>query len=881
MKKLLLIDGSSLLHRAFYALPLLTSKDGMYTNAVHGFMMMFNKVLSQQRPDLVLVAFDKSRVTFRNEIDPEYKNNRAATPPELRGQFELIKEVLEAAAVTFREQEGYEADDIIGTLSARGSAEGMAVEIFSGDRDVFQLVDDNVTVFMTKKGISEIEHYDETAIRERYGIQPKQLIDVKSLMGDSSDNIPGIPGVGEKTALKLICQYGDLDNLYEHASELKGKLAEKIIANKDLAYRCRRLATICRDMPLELSWDECVYDPDADKSALAAIYQRLGLNQLLRGLPVAAQTAPSPQLKTTISAFDDDQRPWEEEGKTTVDMDKPVSSDIVAAFAEKIREQGGCALYCLWENPAHGGNILSCGVAVPDGQAICVDKEGLQPLANVLEDPSIRKYTANSKELRELLRAHGIDIYGISDDVILAAYLLDPAAGDYQLPDIAASQGLFGDYTSVVAGASVLIRLSGSLRDKLQKNGMLKLYTDMELPLAGVLADMECTGVRVEGGKLAEMSQMLSAAEAGYQKDIFAIAGHEFNINSPKQLGIVLFEELGIPPVKKTKTGYSTNAEVLESLAPAWEIARLILDYRLAAKLRSTYTDGLQALIDDKSGKIHTSYKQTVTATGRLSSVEPNLQNIPVRHELGRRIRQVFLADGPEDLLIAADYNQIELRVLAHLSGDEKLTEAFVQGEDIHTRTASEVLGVPPEDITTGMRRQAKAVNFGIVYGISDYGLSRDLHISRAEAADYIARYFQRYPGVAQFQRQTIDSARRDGYVTTICGRRRYLPDLGNRNFNLRSLAERMAINTPVQGSAADIIKLAMISIADELRDRGMESKMILQVHDELIFNVPLGEKEELVKLVKEKMENALPLCVPLTVDVKAGKNWYEMEKID
>lgn len=348
MKKLLLIDGSSLLHRAFYALPLLTSKDGMYTNAVHGFMMMFNKVLSQQRPDLVLVAFDKSRVTFRNEIDPEYKNNRAATPPELRGQFELIKEVLEAAAVTFREQEGYEADDIIGTLSARGSAEGMAVEIFSGDRDVFQLVDDNVTVFMTKKGISEIEHYDETAIRERYGIQPKQLIDVKSLMGDSSDNIPGIPGVGEKTALKLVCQYGDLDNLYEHASELKGKLAEKIIANKDLAYRCRRLATICRDMPLELSWDECAYDPDADKSALAAIYQRLGLNQLLRGLPVSVQTAPSPQLKTTISAFDDDQRPWEEEGKTTMDMDKPVSSDIAAAFAEKIREQGSCALYCLW-----------------------------------------------------------------------------------------------------------------------------------------------------------------------------------------------------------------------------------------------------------------------------------------------------------------------------------------------------------------------------------------------------------------------------------------------------------------------------------------------------------------------------------------------------
>ena len=876
MKKLLLIDGSSLLHRAFYALPLLTNKEGVYTNAVHGFMMMLNKILDNQKPDLCLVAFDRSRVTFRNRIDPEYKGTRSATPPELRGQFELIKEVLDAAGICWADQEGYEADDILGTLSAKSIAENISVEIFSGDRDIFQLIDDNTTVFMTKKGITEIDRYDVPAIVERYGVTPPQLIDVKSLMGDTSDNIPGIPGVGEKTALKLMIEYHDLDNLYQHIDEIKGKLGQKLADNKELAYRCRELATICRDMPLDISWDECVYDAAADKSALAAIYRKLGLNQLLRGLPQTKPT-PEPVLKTTMTAFDDDERPWAEDGSPVeVLADTFADEQQTEAMLTEIGKQGSCALYFSWEGAVVDGNIQKMGIAAGN-MRICASADRLPLLKPVLEDASIRKYTADSKEMRLLLLAHDIDIAGICDDVVLAAYLLDPAANDVDVASIAGENGIaVSENTADMA--SVLPGLSDILRKRLAEDGMTELYTDMELPLAAVLADMEHSGVRVEGDKLEEMSAMLSRAEAECQKEIFALAGHEFNINSPKQLGVVLFEEMGIPPVKKTKTGYSTNAEVLETLAEGWDIARLVLDYRFAAKLRSTYTEGLRVLINNNTGKIHTSYKQTVTATGRLSSVEPNLQNIPVRHELGRRIRSVFMADSEGDLLIAADYNQIELRVLAHLAGDEKFIDAFRNGEDIHARTASEVLGVAADQITPAQRRQAKAVNFGIVYGISDYGLSRDLRISRAEAADYIALYFQRYPGIAAFQQKTVMDARLNGYVSTICGRRRYLPDLLNRNFNLRSLAERMAINAPVQGSAADIIKIAMIDIAGELKARGMHSKMLLQVHDELIFNVPAREKEELIALIKDKMEHAVELSVPLTVEVKAGANWYDME---
>ncbi|NLF80603.1 MAG: DNA polymerase I [Clostridia bacterium] len=889
MKKLLLIDGSSLLHRAFYALPLLSSKEGIFTNAVHGFMMMLNRLLGSQKPDYILVAFDKSRVTFRNQLYAEYKGNRKETPPELRGQFELIKEVLDAAHIHWQETDGYEADDILGTLACQGEKDGFAVEIFSGDRDVFQLIDDNTTVFMTKKGISEIERYDREAIRERYGVTPRQLIEIKGLMGDSSDNIPGVPGVGEKTAIKLITEYGSIDNLYAHLDEIRGKLAEKLAANRDLAYQSRELAVICRDMPLAADWQEYAYDRNTDFSGLAAIYRKLGMTQLLRSLPAqAASGREEAELKTPITAFDNDERPWPEAGgkarpaAAAATLAAPSLADAadIDAFIKAAKAAGTCAIFPRWQPPVVEGHILELGLALADGIALSVTAEQLPKLAALLADPAIAKQTAYSKELRGLLLAHHIELAGVADDIILAAYLLDAMAGSYQPVQLAAEYGLSPAGERAIDLAALIPPLAVEMRARLSEQQMLELYEKMELPLSAVLADMERAGVRVEGNKLAEMSGRLAAAAEQYQEEIFAIAGHEFNLNSPKQLGVVLFEELQIPPTKKTKTGYSTNAEVLESLAGEWQIAARILDYRLAAKLRSTYTDGLRQLINPHTGKIHTTFTQTVTATGRLSSLEPNLQNIPIRHELGRRIREVFTADEPEDILLAADYSQIDLRVMAHISRDAKLIEAFRHGEDIHSRTASEVLGIAPEDLTPEQRRQAKAVNFGIIYGISDYGLSRDLGISRAEAGDYIARYFQRYPGVAEYQRRIILEARRSGYVATLCGRRRYLPDLLNRNFNLRSLAERMAINTPIQGTSADIIKLAMIEIADYIRRQGLKSQMILQVHDELIFNVPPAELPEMSNIVKDKMENALRLDVPLTVDVKYGHNWYEMEKV-
>lgn len=851
MKKLLLVDGSSLLHRAFYALPLLSSADGVFTNAVHGFMMMFNRMTAAQRPDLVAVCFDKSRVTFRNAIDPDYKGMRAETPVELRGQFELIKQVLDLSGVKWLEIENYEADDLLGTLARQGGEAGYVSEIFSGDRDVFQLIDDRTTVYMTKKGISEIERYDRAAIRARYGVEPAQLIDIKALMGDQSDNITGVPGVGEKTAVKLIGEFGSLDTLYASLEQVSGdKLREKLRGNRELAYRSRVLATICLDAPLAIDWAQYAFHPGGDKSRLAALYQKLGLQQLLRGLNKGEAAAPPASL-FGVSAEDAEEKPWPtaEETATPVRLEQPLPDRVMGLLpqADAIRI-------------AYGG----------EERQLMADQ--LPEQRALLEDAAVAKTACDAKPAIEWLARQGVTLRGLTDDVLIAAYLLDPAAGSYD-------EMLLSLAETPALTAAALPRLAGVLRGRLDETGMLKLYEEMELPLVTVLAEMELNGIRVREEKLASMSDEFAAAIDEYQRRIYELAGHEFNLNSPKQLGVVLFEEMGIPPLKKTKTGYSTDAEVLETLALSQPIARLLLDYRLASKLRSTYTDGLRKLIDPVDGKLHTSFKQTVTATGRLSSVEPNLQNIPVRHELGRRIREVFTADQPGDLLLAADYNQIELRILAHMSGDDKLIQAYLNGEDIHTRTAAEVLGVDPAEITPLQRRRAKAVNFGIIYGISDYGLSRDLGISRQEAEEYIRLYFSRYPKVEEYQRRTIAAARQAGYAETLYGRRRYLPDLNNRNFNLRSFAERMAINAPVQGSAADIIKLAMIAVSREIKSRGLAMRMLLQVHDELIFNLPASELATGAQLVKSCMEGAAQLAVPLTVDVKQGPDWYHMEK--
>ncbi len=890
MAKLLLIDGSSLLHRAFYALPLLSNANGVFTNAVHGFMMMFNKLAAQQQPDFVAVCFDKSRVTFRNRIDPDYKGTRAATPEELKGQFELIKDVLDAAQVYWLEKEDYEADDLLGTLSRQGAEAGMEVALVSGDRDVFQLVGDHVQVLMTKKGITDVEPYDTEAIRQRYGLEPPQLIEVKGLMGDTSDNIPGVPGVGEKTALKLITSFGSIDGVYDNLDQVSGaKLREKLEQNREQALRSRTLATICREVPLEVEWSRLAYDPQGDRSRLAAIYDKLGLRQLSRSLP--QKNKPAGQEDGLFA----EDKPWPGSPDAEAEAAPPAPAgctpcsdpEKVRAFAALAKEAGTCAVFAHWHGPAIDGGLELLSFAcqgIPFVLDLRPGTENLALVGGLLADPQVKKTTAAAKELRELLAFHQIDLAGVEDDVTLAAYLLDPAAGDYEIAGLARDNGLsMANWPSPQDGAAralVLPELAQTLRRRLQDCQMLHLYTEMELPLTFVLAEMEMTGVNVDKAQLEAMSQELLAMESEDQREIYEMAGETFNLNSPKQLGAVLFEKMGIPPLKKTKTGYSTDAEVLETLAPLYPVAKRILDYRMVAKLRSTYTEGMAKLINPRTGKLHTRFTQTVTATGRLSSVEPNLQNIPVRQEPGRKIRQVFTASAPDRLLLAADYSQIELRVLAHVTGDEKLIGAYRAGEDIHARTAAEVLGIPVDQVTPEQRRQAKAVNFGIVYGISDYGLSRDIGVSRKEAADYIDLYYSRYPQVAVWHKVLLEQARKDGYVSTIFGRRRYLPDLNNRNFNLRSFAERMAMNAPIQGSAADIIKIAMVRLAALLKEKRMDSRMLLQVHDELIFDMAPEERDVLPALVKEQMEGAVALSVPLTVDVKLGHNWYAMEKM-
>ena len=856
MAKLLLIDGSSLLHRAFFALPLLSNSDGVFTNAVHGFMMMFNRVVEEQQPDYLAVCFDKSRQTFRSKLFADYKGTRSETPLELRGQFELIKQVLDAAGARWLEMDDYEADDILGTLARRGSAKGFEVDIYTGDRDIFQLADDNTTVFWTRKGISDIERIDAAAVRERYGVTPPHLADLKGLMGDSSDNIPGVAGVGEKTAVKLLSQYGDLETLYDHSDELKGKLAERIISSKDMAFLSRQLATICCEVPVDEDWEVLAFDPDKDISELSAIYARLGLHQLMRRLKPSEKAKAAPKSPAAPApAEEDPNRPWPEEGGTAF-------ADTAAAMP--VSSDSDACVLLLQED---GLTIM------PPGKAPVTAADPTE-YAQLLADETIPKITADGKEIIKYLAGKGFVLGGLADDVLLAAYLIDPSRGEYLVEDLLAENGLLVDNA-----VRYLPDLAAKLREILAKRDMTKLYTEMELPLSQVLARMELAGIRVDAGRLQEMSAELAQAADGYQSRIYEQAGHEFNINSPKQLGVVLFEELGVPPLKKTRSGYSTDAEVLETLALTQPICRDILSYRFVTKLRSTYTEGLSKLVAE-DGKIHTCFKQTVTATGRLSSVEPNLQNIPVRQEEGRRIRRVFMPDAPGDYLLAADYNQIELRVLAHISGDAKLRQAYIDEEDIHARTASEVFGVPMDQITPDLRRAAKAVNFGIVYGISSYGLSRDLGVSRNEAQQYIDRYLARYPEVAAYQARVVLEARDKGYVETLFGRRRYLPDLLSRNFNLRSFAQRVAMNAPIQGTAADIIKLAMIGADKEMRERGLKSKMLLQVHDELIFNVPEPELDTMKELVRRHMEHAVELSVPLTVDVKAGHDWYAMEDI-
>lgn len=868
-RTLVLIDGSSLLHRAFYALPLLKSTSGQYTNAVYGFTAMLVKLLADVKPDAIVVAFDKGKATFRNEMYPEYKAQRKATPPELAEQFPTIRALLAAMDIAVFEQEGYEADDILGTFARKGSEAGYQVDIVTGDRDALQLIDPKIKVLLTRKGISEIEVVDEAALQEKYGLRPEQVIDLKGLMGDTSDNIPGVPGVGEKTAGKLIAEFGSVENVVANLDKVSGaKLQEKLRNHTELAILSKQLATIVCDLPLDFTPGEFCFSPDPQK--VREMFIKLEFKSLLARMDALIPGVTSETIEVTEH------------------LPEPrilASQQEVDGLLEDIRGAGAIAYYPVVSGHAPEFTATGIGIAIrQENVYVPAHVPQWDELIALLCQVKAAKTVYDSKLYLNWCAMSGKRETTQVFDINLAAYLLEPTASEYPLSALSEKyleyrnhwrEKEVGQEPGFAAWASGTIgKLQPVLQEAIAKAHLDKLYTEIELPLATVLSDMEMSGIKVDRVQLKTIAAEITSRVDELLKEIYILAGEEFNVNSTKQLGVILFEKLHMPVIKKTKTGYSTDAEVLEKLAGEHPLIDKLLEYRLLAKLKSTYLDAMDALIHPETGRIHTSFNQTVTATGRLSSSDPNLQNIPIRTEVGRRIREIFIPGDGYDYLLSADYSQIELRILAHLSEDENLIDAFLHNQDIHTRTAAEVFGVAMEEVSGEMRARAKAVNFGIVYGISDYGLSRDIGVTRKEAGQYIDSYFAKYQGVKAYIDSVILGARQDGYVTTMFDRRRHLPDINSSNFNQRSFAERTAMNTPIQGTAADIIKKAMIDVHKALADHNLKSRILLQVHDELVLETPAEELEQVKVLVKTCMENAVSLKVPLLVDVKSGKNW-------
>jgi DNA polymerase-1 len=879
--KLIIIDGNSIANRAFYALPLLSNSSGLHTNAVLGFTTMLMRLIDEEKPTHMLVAFDAGKITFRHKEYTDYKGGRAKTPPELSEQFPLIRELIDSFSIARYELDGYEADDIIGTLTRMADErKNIKVLVVSGDKDMLQLASEQVTIAITRKGISEVEYYDPTHIREVYNLAPHQIIDLKGLMGDASDNIPGIPGVGEKTALKLLHDYGSVENVLEHASELRGKLQEKVSENKGNALKSKALATIYREVPMDQDWETVKYE-GFESHSIGTLFRKLEFKQLLGRMDLSENVEDRAELDEIQFEI--------------------VTSTTVTAFAEQLAHIEAIHVEVTGENP-HVGDVL--GLALYSSSAIsyflpmevleCAEAE---PIRKWLSDGSVTKSIYDTHKAEVALAWKGITLRGIGFDVLLAAYLLDPTDSNLTLAGISRKYGqlplpeddeIFGKGVKfnipevTILGqfmcrkAVALHRLNVQLKDELRSSGMDKLFYDLELPLATLLSRMELQGIRVNTDGLKQFGEQLVGRISELEQQVHELAGVSFNINSPKQLGEVLFDKLGLPVWKKTKTGYSTDAEVLEKLEPYHEIIPRILLYRQLTKLQSTYVEGLLKEVRPSTGKIHTYYRQTIAATGRLSSQFPNLQNIPIRLEEGRRIRKVFVPSEPGWLIVGADYSQIELRVLAHISRDEKMKEAFHNDLDIHTKTAMDVFRVSEDMVDSNMRRQAKAVNFGIVYGISDYGLSQNLNITRKEAAQFIEQYFAVFQGVRTFMDEVVKQAKQDGYVTTLLQRRRYLPEISSSNFNLRSFAERTAMNSPIQGTAADIIKLAMVQLVERMDQERVRSRLLLQVHDELVLEVPEDELEQMQNILHEVMENALQLDVPLKVDVSHGLDWYD-----
>lgn len=862
-KRIMLLDGNSLLFRAFYALPLLQTKDGVYTNAVYGFLTMLNRVVRELQPTHILVAFDRDRVTFRNETFADYKGTRQETPAELGGQFALIREVLEAMNIAYLEIQGFEADDIIGTLSLKAEKEGMDCIIVTGDNDSLQLVSECTHVYMTKKGITEMEIYDPGKVKEKWEVDPEQMIEIKALMGDTSDNIPGVPGVGPKTAIKLIKEFGSLENLYEHLDQVKGKkVVENLTTYKDQAFMSRDLATIVRHMQIDCDLDDYMVK-EVNRTELIPLYQRLQFNNFLSALQETAPDNAAPAHEVEALELTDEGQV--EAMVTSLDPDQGISIHLEADYHHP-----------MW------AKIEKVFIAGPEQVYIADMTEGggdkLQWLKPLLQDPAMPKYMHNVKFAQVLLMRHDICLQGVKGDTLLFTYVLDPSFPSEDLRATVAHHLCLDTSNSSDAFLTAQIKPVYDLLARQAPPELRDLLDNLEMPLSDILGDMEFCGIKVDRRTLAAIAEDLGARILKEEACIEDLAGSSFNINSPKQLGKVLFEDLGLPTAKKTKSGYSTGQEVLEGLVDAHPIIPHILQYRQLAKLKSTYADALQNLIHPDTGRIHTIFKQAITATGRLSSVEPNLQNIPIRMEEGRRIRKAFVATDKDWVIFSADYSQIDLRCLAHISGDPTLIDTFKQDIDIHTRTAAEIFDVPIERVDEDLRRKAKAVNFGIIYGISDFGLARSTGVSRHEAARYIKEYLDAYPGVRQYMQDIVDFGTETGYVETILRRRRYLPDLRAKNKMVQSFARRMALNAPIQGSSADIIKLAMLKVVAALKERRLGARLLLQVHDDLVMEVRKEELEETAALVKDCMESAYQLKVPLLVAMKAGSNWYDMQ---
>ena len=858
MDKIVLLDGYSLMYRAYHALQSpMSAPDGTPTNAVHGFVMMMIKVIAEERPDCLAVAFDMHAPTFRKQLFDGYKATRKPMPDDLRMQDPIIRELIARMEIPILECPGYEADDILGTASAVCERAGTPVLLVTGDRDSFQLAGAYTTILYTRKGISDTCRVTPDYVRETYGVSPEQLIDVKSLMGDTSDNIPGVAGVGEKTALRLIQTYGSLEGTLAHAeTDEKGKLRERLMSGADTARLSRKLAEIVRSAPVEVDLE--AWRLGRIDRAVPCL-RELGMNMAARRL-----TETAAQLGLQVPE-QDAQLAAAAPARRRAKVARLSDLNELSALCDRLKDAEWMAVYVGAELSLAapeicaalplGGDLLSSGVS---------EEEALSAVLPALA-------SASCAELWDLktLRADAELLRGRAFDVMLAAYALNPQRASFDAEALCAQAGV-GDFGACPALA--LHELAQVQRAQLQAQKLDGIYAQIEMPLAYVLRGMERDGFKVDAEALRALGSSFDAQIAALTAKIFAAAGEEINLNSPKQLGEMLFERMKLPAPKKTSRGWSTSAEVLEGLAEKYEICADILEYRKYQKLRSTYIDSLIQLRDAR-GRVHTHFEQTATATGRLSSTEPNLQNIPVRTALGREIRGAFVAeDGC--LLVDADYSQIELRVLAHISGDETMIQAFRAGEDIHARTAAEVYGVPLEAVTQQMRSACKAVNFGIVYGISDFALAKNIGVTRAEARGFIDRYFERYSGVRAYMDAAVQSAREKGYAETLMGRRRYLPEINSGNFNVRSFGERCAMNSPIQGTAADIIKLAMIRVADVLKAAGMRSRLILQVHDELILEAPKDEAAQAQRLLKNEMENVMRLSVPLTVDVNVGENW-------